>query len=380
MTRSPLEFTLCLTRRCNLRCRYCYAGEKVEKTMPREIAQQALALAQEECKRTGRGLDLFFFGGEPLLEWDLLQWCHGYMEARASCLPGPLRYGLTTNATLLTPERFSWLAEKGIHVALSVDGSPAMHNVNRVFASGQGSHAALLPALAWAAEHPEFPLHLVCVVSPNQVAYLAEGVEWLARHGQRDILLNMDYWSAWDDASCHVLREQLEMVARLVVASYRENRPVHIRNFADKIRSHLWGGRQECTQCLLGEKEIAVSVEGELFPCARLVGAPTREWVMGNTRQGIDRAKQAALIALRGNRTPACQACALRHRCMHRCGCSNWASSGSMDQVSPFLCQSERALIQVADRLAEELYKERNPAFLKEFYPGLDVAYEESFT
>lgn len=76
-----------------------------------------------EAVRTERGLDLSFFGGEPLLEWDLLQHCCNYLKQQAAEQGVRVRFGITANGTLLTRKRLEWLAEQDFLVGLSVDGS-----------------------------------------------------------------------------------------------------------------------------------------------------------------------------------------------------------------------------------------------------------------
>ncbi len=367
-----LTLTLCLTHDCNLRCRYCYAGRKYRHAMSQETARRAMDIALAEARRTGNGLDLSFFGGEPLLEWELLQWCFSYLSEHAAGLVVPPRFGLTTNMTLLTEEKLSWLAERDFLLGLSLDGSPAMHNTNRRFASGEGSHAALLPALAWLNAHPRVRTRNVCVVTPNNVHLLAEGVSWLAANYHGTIGLNFDFWSEWSDEQFEVLTEQFRRVVQLIAASYREGiKPIRVDNVRDKILSHIRSAEQQpnCVHCRIGEREIAVTVDGNFFPCSRLVGeGDAPELNFGNVQEGINRAKQNAIIAARGNRTPQCLTCSLRHRCLNSCGCTNRAASDFLDRVSPFLCCLERLCIEEADAMAEQLYAERCPAFMQEFY------------
>ncbi len=367
-----LTLTLCLTHDCNLRCRYCYAGRKYRQAMAPEVARRAIDIALAEAQRTHAGLDLNFFGGEPLLEWELLQWCHRCAREQAAAARLPLRFGLTTNMTLLTPEKLEWLAKHDFLLGLSLDGSPAMHNLNRRFASGEDSHAATLPALAWVNAHPELRTRLSCVLSPSNAHLLVEGVSWLAEHYRGAIGLNVDYWSKWTDEQFELLRAQWREMMRRITASYRAGNPIRVENVQEKILGHLLSSRraQDCVRCRIGEREIAVSVDGNFFPCSRLVGeGDAPELNFGNAQEGINRAKQNAIIAARGNRTPECRNCALRHRCLNTCGCTNHAASGGyLDRVSPFLCCMERLVIEEADAMAEQLYAERCPAFMEEFY------------
>ncbi len=368
-----ITLTLCLTHDCNLRCHYCYAGRKYRHAMTRETAQRAMDIALAEAQRTGSGVDISFFGGEPLLEWELLQWCADSFrqQAQAYELPMPPRFGLTTNMTLLTEDKLEWLAERDFLIGLSLDGSPAMHNANRRFASGEGSHAATLPALAWLNAHPQVRTRNVCVVTPSNAHLLADGVSWLAEHYHGNIGLNFDYWSHWTDEQFEVLAAQYREMMRRMADSYRAGRPMRVDNVREKILSHIRSaeGKEPCLHCRIGEREIAVTVDGNFFPCSRLVGeGDAPELNFGNVYEGINRARQHAIIAARGNRTPECLSCGLRHRCLNSCGCTNHAASGRLDRVSPFLCCLERLCIEEADAMAGQLYVERCPAFMEEFY------------
>lgn len=370
--------TLCLTHACTLRCCYCYAGRKYNHAMSKETAQRAIDICLNEAIAQGRGLDLSFFGGEPLLEWELLQWCYEYLEARKEQLIVPPRYGITTNGTLLTPERLAWMEERDFLIGISVDGSPTMHNINRCYVNGKGSHAAVAKALELLNNSPHIRTKAICVVSPNNVHLLAEGVQWLAAHFRHEIGLNIDYWSEWTDEQFELLCEQYRQVATMVLKSYRKGTPIRLSNIEYKIESHIRSAETEaaaaCAQCTIGEREIGVSVDGNFFPCSRLVGnGDDEELNFGNVREGINRAKQHWIIANRGNVTPACKLCTLRARCTNSCGCTNHASTGRINEVSPFLCCSEKFFIETADEVAEILYAEQNSHFMKRFYPGVDV-------
>jgi len=339
--------------------------------MTRETAQKAIDICLAEAKRVGRGLDLSFFGGEPLLEWELLQWCFEYLESHKEGLIVQPRYGITTNGTLLTPERLEWMAERDFLIGISIDGSPTMHNTNRCYADGQGSHEAVARAVALLDKHPTIHTKAICVVTPNNVQYLAEGVEWLAAHFHKEIGLNIDYWSSWTDEQFDTLSEQYNLVTARVLQSYREGTPIKLSNIEHKILSHIQSAEShtDCVKCTIGEREIGVSVDGNFFPCSRLVGIGDEpELNFGNVKDGINRARQEWIIANRGNTTPACKLCELRARCLNSCGCTNHAASGFINQVSPFLCCSEKLFIETADALAEILYAEQNPHFLEHFY------------
>lgn len=337
--------------------------------MSRDIAQRAIDIVFDEARSTGKSADISFFGGEPLMEWELLQWCHHYAQNHAQGLITPPRFGLTTNGTLLSEERLAWLAERDFLIGISIDGSAAMHNTNRCRPDGSGSHNEVAKALNLIENHPTVRSQAICVVTPNNVKYLSEGLDWLSSHYSGNIAFNIDYWSEWSDSDFELLREQYSKVAHTVLQSYRSGAPIHLRNIDDKINTHLHSTSGNCLRCRIGEREIAVSADGNFFPCSRLVGeGDNPELNFGNVAEGINRARQQYIISMRGCATPACKLCDLRDRCLNSCGCTNHAASGKLNEVSPFLCCSEKLFIHTADELAALLYSEKNPAFLARFY------------
>lgn len=367
----PLMLTLCLTHDCTLRCRYCYAGRKYAHAMSQDTAQRGMELGLDEAARIGCGLDVSFFGGEPLLEWNLLQFCHEYLSRRAEEVNIPVRYGITTNGTLLTQDKLEWMAARDFLIGLSLDGSPAMHDTNRRFADGRGSHAAVMQALERINAFPKLRSKVICVVNPANHHYLRAGVRWLHEHYRGNIGLNFDYWSEWTDAQFESLTQELEGMVSDINDSYRIGQPMRVEAIDGKIRSHLYARKEFCNHCRIGEQEIAVSVDGKLFPCSRMVGVGDEpEITFGDVRSGIDRAKQHYYIATRGNATPECRICALRRRCTNTCGCTNYAGTGRINHVSPFLCNLQQTLIRLADELAETLYQEKNSVFMDKFYCG----------
>ncbi len=354
--RRPLQLTLCLTHDCTLRCRYCYAGRKYAHAMTQETAEQGIETGLAEAIRTKRGLDISFFGGEPLLEWELLQHCCDYTARRAAELKVQVRYGITTNGTLLTPERLAWMASRDFLIGLSIDGSSAMHDTNRCFADGRGSHELVATALQRMAAIPGLRSKVICVVNPANHRYLREGVLWLHEHYRGRIGLNFDYWSDWSDAQFNSLRQQWERLMWDVTESYRVQLPIRLECLERALASMNKDNREQCLHCRIGEREIAVSVDGNFFPCSRMVGVgDDPSCTFGNVRTGIDRARQNFIIVTRGNVTPECRVCKLRHRCLNTCGCTNYATSGHINRVSPFLCNLQQLIINSADRMVATL-------------------------
>lgn len=360
-----MDLTLCLTHDCNLACTYCYAGRKRPGAMGRDTVAAALELAFDEC-RSG-ALQLSFFGGEPLLEWDTLTWAVRRAEGVAGGRGIDLQLTVTTNGALLTDDRAAWLADHGFAIAVSVDGDRESHDRTRPLRGGGSSFDASLAGLLRAMPRTR-NAEAVFVVSPDNVDRVAEGSRFLAELGVRCISLNPDFYVEWPEERTATWKAQYALAADLFVERFRAGEDLYL-NFVDgKILTRLQGGFSCTDRCSLGEGDIAVAPSGRIYPCERLVGDDTGELSIGHVEEGFDELARLALIAKRGNHDEDCADCALRERCMNWCGCINHATTGAIDRVSALVCFHEQLCIREADRAAEVLWRERNPLFLRKYY------------
>jgi uncharacterized protein len=363
-----MDLTLCLTHDCNLDCVYCYGGRKRRASMSQDVARRALDLAFE---RTGPGgsLQLSFFGGEPLLEWELLAWCTEEAEARARAAGVAVQATVTTNATLLTAPRAEWLAAHKVTVAASVDGVRAAQDLTRRRRGGGSSFdAALAGVRVGLSQLPA--LEVIAVVDPATVGHVAAGVRFLADEGVRVVSLNPN-WArdeAWPEALLAVWELQYAAVADLYVERLRAGQDLSINFIDGKVATRLLGGFPCADRCSFGEREVSVAPGGRLYPCERLVGEDTGEHAIGHVDGGFDEAALRRELARRGNADAACLECTLRPRCMNWCCCANLATTGAPDHAGGLLCFHERLAIREADRAAALLWAERNPVFLRRFY------------
>jgi uncharacterized protein len=371
-----MDFTLCLTHACNLRCDYCYAGAKSVRRMSWEVAQRAVdfCLGQTVTRAQTLGVpataQIGFFGGEPLLEWDLLQRAFLYARDEAQRLGiNELRRTVTTNLSLLTEPRASWLREQGFHVGLSLDGNAAMHDTLRRFPDGRGSHAACAPALRFF-RGPASGGEVIVVVDPRNVAHLADSVAWLVAEGMRHLSLNPNFYTPWPAPALQAWSAAMERIGDFYMDCFRRAAPVRINVIDGKIRTRLQEGYAPCDRCGFGDQEIAVAASGNIYPCERIVAddVVNEPLCIGNVFDGFHAERRRQVVAQRGNIEGECATCDLGPRCMNWCSCINFATTGATNRVAGIVCHHEKMVIAVADRAAATLFAERNPAFLQTFY------------
>lgn len=372
-----MDVTLCLTHACNLRCTYCYAGPKFSRRMSWDTARRAMDFAFAEALReaASRGTEpkcqLGFFGGEPLLEWPLLQQATRYAEEETARLGIRLRCIVTTNLTLLDETKAAWLRGHGFHVGLSLDGNEAMHDTLRRTANGAPSHADCAAALRFY-QGQDANGEVIVVIDPANIVHLPDSIEWLIGQGIRRISINPNFTAAWNAASLAQWSAAYGKMAESWAESFRRLDPVRINVLDGRVRTRINGGYRPCDHCGFGESEIAVSAAGNFYPCERLVGddseIPLR---IGDVERGYDHSARARILASRGNDVAECRECPVRDRCVNWCGCVNHASTGSIDRVPGVVCHHEKLSIKTADHAASRLFAERNPAFIHRFYGHL---------
>lgn len=360
-----MNLTLVLTHDCNLRCRYCYAGKKFGRAMSWDVAKRSLDLAFAE---PGAWMDLAYFGGEPLIEFELLKRSLAYAKEQAAARGILLRPQLTTNGTMLTDEVVDFLAAENFLVGVSIDGCREAHEATRPGCGGASSFDAVVAGLDRVLAK-KVRMEAIAVVDPANVRWLAQSVAFLADRRVPKITVNPNFLGKWTDAARGEMERQYALVADDYVARYRAGLPMWVNVIDGKIITRLKKGFCAGDRCGFGVREVAVAPSGNLYPCERLVSEDTDAAIqMGNVFDGIDRAKQDRYRRETGNSDPECAKCAYRARCMNWCACTNYALTGSIDRAGGLVCWHEQLAIREADRAAALLFEAAQPQFLKQQY------------
>jgi uncharacterized protein len=370
-----MDVTFVLTHDCNLACGYCYAGRKFRKAMSPEVRDEALALAFSDVQPGGK-VDLSYFGGEPLLAWDMLIETATRAKAEAEQRGVVLRQSVTTNGTLLGADKVTKLNALGFYVALSIDGTRVAHDINRPNFSGAGTFDEVERGL----DHliaARGGFETISVMTPKTVPMLAESVAFLFDKGVPRVSINPCYEAIWTDADLDVMQSQFVQIAHTVATLFRSGRVVSFPPFDAKILTRLKGGLEPGDTCALGVGAVAVAPSGNLYPCERLVSEDEdHRSVIGHSSRGVDAQKQ------RGYRdhmpdhhaeNDECNSCEEKGRCGAYCACANLAETGNASIAGGVQCLYERLTMTVADSLADVLFAEKSPAFMQWYFPNGQV-------
>jgi uncharacterized protein len=363
-----MELTLFVDHQCNLRCTYCYNGEKFSRRMSTDVMRKAAALAL----RSARGeLVVAFFGGEPLLHPDFIAETvdHFEREARRAAPGLALAFVMNTNGTLIDDRAIRMMsAPRRFLVNVSLDGAPEVHDRVRLTAGGKGTFDAVARGLA-RLRAASIPFQLLSVVTPEGAGRLGRTVRTALDLEPEKAQLSVDYRAPWTEASIGELREGLRDAGDEWMKTFRAGKAIPLNPMHGKILAHLHGGMPCASRCLLGNGEVTVAPSGRLYPCGQMVGEDSdAALVIGEVETGIDPGRVGGLQAARDRIDETCGACELRDRCQSQCGCRHVALTGELGKVTAALCETEAAFIDEADRIAETLHAERCPAFLSYYY------------
>lgn len=321
---APRQVCLLTTNDCNMRCLYCApgAGSHDLGTMSEEVSEAALKYHADVVRRDGlKSFMVYYFGGEPLVAWKVVQRCDKAARRLAGELGRPLRSACTTNA-FMAVEHARWVARHLTFALVSIDGPAELHNVYRPSRGGRSTHATVVRSLR-IFEDEGFPYALRCSVDDRIVARLPEIVEYFCREF-RPVKINL---------------EPLVMHGRCLETGLRSPSPsafvAGIVAAGKVAREHgvslklttAQTERLAQSNCAVAEDNFVVAPDGLVSACfgANSRGSPhAREYAIGEVdppartvridQTRVDRVRSFAVANI-----PRCRTCFCRWHCSGGC-------------------------------------------------------------
>lgn len=326
--------------------------------MPLEVLYKACDLAFSKGTRAG----IVFFGGEPLLKKDLIYKAIDYCEAKSSETGIKFSCKMTSNGTLLDEEFLKRASKAGMKIGLSFDGMG--QDISRRFPDGSSTFGLLEEKAKLLLKYIPESMALL-TLDPKACGLLSDSVKYLISLGFKDVSTVMAYGYRvnWTDEDIDVFRRELNKTADFLRDEFIAGRKYFVSPLMSKIRECV-RGRNPAEHCHLGVKQSSITPDGNIYPCTSFLN--DEEYYMGNVFEGLDKERLAS-IAAKSNTPETCRDCDLKTRCTNSCGCANRMNTGSENKVSPLQCAYERTVIEVADRLGDELFTHDNKAFVKYF-------------
>lgn len=354
--RQTVVKALCLhvSHDCNLSCRYCFAQEGEyhgdRGLMSPEVAKASLDFL---VKNSGsrRNLEVDFFGGEPLMNWDTVVETVNYGRSLEEKYDKKFRFTLTTNGTLMKDEYLDFINREMDNIVLSIDGRKQINDLMRPHRGGQGSYDEIVPVFKKIAESRNQEKYYVRGTFTRNNLDFAEDVRHLADLGFKQISVEPVVASPEDDYAIRDedldrLCEEYDKLARLYLEYRKAGKPFNFFHFMIDLE----GGPcvyKRLSGCGSGTEYLAVTPWGDLYPCHQFVG--NDDFCLGNVYDGVKRTDIVSEFKVCNvYARESCRDCFARFYCSGGCAANAYNFHGSILDVYEAGCTLQRKRIECA--------------------------------
>ena len=339
---------------CNLACKYCFAEEGEyhgrRALMSLEVGKKALDfLIENSGSRVN--LEVDFFGGEPLMNWDVVKELVKYGRSREQECNKKFRFTLTTNGVLLNDEIMEFDNKEMANVVMSLDGRPEVNDANRPFRNGKGSYELIVPKFQKLAEQRKDMSYYVRGTFTRDHLDFSEDVKHYADLGFKH--MSIEPVVAAPEES-YALREEdvpkiLEEYDKLAVEYIKRNKEGKGFNFFH-FNIDLEQGpcvAKRLSGCGSGTEYLAVTPWGDFYPCHQFVG--NEKFLMGNVYDGITRTDiQDEFKMCNVYAKPKCRECFARYYCSGGCAANAYNFHGDIKDAYDIGCEMQRKRVECA--------------------------------
>lgn len=347
---------LCLhiAHTCNLNCEYCFAsqgkyhGERA--LMSFEVGKRAIDfLVENSGSRTN--LEVDFFGGEPLMNFDVVKQIVAYARSIEKEKNKNFRFTLTTNGMLIDDDVIEFANKECHNVVLSLDGRKEVHDNLRKTVSGKGSYDIIVPKFQEFVKKRGNRGYYVRGTYTHNNTDFTNDIFHMADLGFTELSMEPvvcspddPYALTYDDLP--ILFEQYEILAKDMLRREKEGKPITFYHYM----IDLTGGPciyKRISGCGSGTEYMAVTPWGELFPCHQFVGDP--KYSLGNIYDGVTNTKiQDEFKLCNVYARPDCKDCWAKLYCSGGCAANAYHATGSISGIYEYGCELFKKRIECA--------------------------------
>ena len=351
---------LCLhvAHTCNLNCSYCFASQGKyhgqRAIMSFEVGKRALDFLIENSG-TRKNLEVDFFGGEPLMNFQVVKDLVAYARSIEQEKGKRFRFTLTTNGVLVDDEVIQWANKECSNVVLSLDGRKEIHDRFRVDYAGNGSWEKIVPKFQkFVQARGGKDYYMRGTFTHNNPDFLKD-IQQMLDLGFTELSMEPVVCAAGDPSALTeedlpIVMEQYEKLAELMLERDREGRPFTFYHYM----IDLTGGPciyKRISGCGSGTEYMAVTPWGDLYPCHQFVGE--ERFRLGNIWDGVTNTEvQGEFAACNVYAHPECRDCWARLYCSGGCAANAYHATGSVTGVYEYGCKLFRKRMECAIMVA----------------------------
>ena len=347
---------LCLhvAHTCNLNCSYCFASQGKYQgdraLMSFETGKRAFDFLIENSG-TRRNLEVDFFGGEPLMNWDVVKQLVAYARSIEKEKGKNFRFTLTTNGVLIDDEVIDFANKEMSNVVLSLDGRKEIHDLFRVDYAGNGSYDKILPKFKKLVDSREGKNYYMRGTFTHNNVDFTNDIFHMADLGFTE--LSMEPVVSKEDDPCALTKEdmpklfeQYEILAKEMLKRKKEGRPFTFYHYMLDLKNGPCIYKR-ITGCGSGTEYMAVTPWGDLYPCHQFVG--DEDYCLGNIYDGVtNTAVQDKFRRCNAYARKDCRDCWAKLYCSGGCAANAYHATGSIEGVYEQGCELFKKRIECA--------------------------------
>ena len=360
MVNSPVK-SMCLniSHDCNLRCEYCFAAKgdfgTGRELMTLETAKKAIDFLIEKSANR-HNLEVDFFGGEPLMNFDVVKKTVEYARSIEKQHNKNFRFTITTNGLLLTDDKIDFINREMSNVVLSLDGRKEVNDKLRVSPNGQGSFDAIVPKYQkLVKERGDKDYYVRGTFTRNNLDFTNDVIK-MAELGFDQLSIEpvvsdekLDY--SIKEADLPRVFKEYETLAKEMIKRKKNGKCFNFFHFMIDLDQGPCAIKR-LRGCSCGNEYIAVTPNGDIYPCHQFVGH--EQWRMGNVVKNTFSDEIKTQFAKTNIYTKEkCKNCWAKFFCSGGCNANSWQYEGDIAKSHSIFCELEKKRLECALMMKE---------------------------
>ena len=354
--RSTVVKALCLhvAHTCNLNCEYCFAAQGKfhgqSGLMSFETGKRALDFLVEHSG-TRRNLEVDFFGGEPLMNFEVCKQLVAYARSIEKEHNKNFRFTITTNGMLLTDDKIDYINKEMYNVVLSLDGRKEVNDRMRFCVNGSGSYDIILPKFQkMAKERGDGQYYIRGTFTKynkdfsNDVLHFYEkGFEQISIE---PVVTDPKLPYALTEEDLPEVYAEYEKLAKIIIEKRKNGEFFNFFHFMIDLDQGPCAIKR-LRGCGCGNEYVSVTPEGDVYPCHQFVGKP--EWIMGSVNDlSLNTEIKDSFAKTTVYTKPECRTCWAKFYCSGGCNANNLEYAGSIKKPYKVACDLEKKRLECA--------------------------------
>lgn len=348
------SMVILISEDCNLACKYCYVKNNQYQgksdLMDPDVGKKSIDFLIERSENQ-KDLFVYFFGGEPLINFKVLEDIVIYALKEGEKKDKHFHFSLTTNGTLFNDEIIDFIEKHAVTMVISIDGDKIAQNRNRPLSGGGDSYCRVTNNLK-KLEQRKIRYSARATVSSLTINKLAENFEHLILLGFKKIhfenaLAPKGKIFINDKNQVHEIKKQYSLISRKINKNIHSGQPFRVESIPLPVE-RIDTKRIISYPCEAGRKYIAVDVKGDLYLCHRLVGE--ERFFLGNVVEGTYHPKWGEIIQkeMSVDSKKTCRKCWAKYICGGGCYAINYEFNKDISLTPLVYCQLKKHSIKLA--------------------------------